>query len=182
MKKIVIFLMAVLMLGLCGCQKQQEDADSQTTQSTQSTEKQPVDVARETLTQKLIREIEGAYIKDQEKPEFGTTAGMSELSYQYAEKWEQVADKYYNKLMAHHWEDPPNDIFYTSDEMHGFLSDMKENWEKYYQVQTDNYQKVLVSFYTTGTIVGPLMAAYEYEMKKDWALQVVDMCEHFYLE
>ncbi len=168
MKKIVGILLCLILLMLCGCQEQPaQDSIS--------------DVA-ETTAQRLIREIDGAYKEEQKLPESSTTVGMVELSNKYAEKWAQVADECYNKLMAYDGVNPSAEHYYSSDDLHAFVSDMKENWEQYYQEQCENYKKVLKTRYQGGTIVGPLMADYKYSMQMEWALELVDICRMFYIE
>ena len=125
----------------------------------------------------LLREIEGVYLEEQKLPEYSTTIGMIELANTYSEKWKQVADEYYNKIMEAEIEEYDESVQpnYSSDALHTFVSNMKTSWEKYYQEQCDNYYKVLKANYGPGTIVGPIFANYKYEMQKEWALRILDI-------
>lgn len=131
----------------------------------------------ESLSEKLIREIDDAYKEDQKKPESSTTVGMVELAKQYAEKWKQAADEYYNKIMAYDGVVQLNENYASSDDLHTYVSNMKSNWEQYYQVQCENYLNTLKATYGAGTIVGPIMADYEYNMQMEWTLQLAGICQ-----
>jgi len=124
---------------------------------------------KETLTEKLIREIDDAYHKEAELPEFSTTVGMIELADKYAGKWKQIADEYYNILIK-------------NDNLHTYILNMKNNWEEYYQTQCENYIEILHSIYDHGTIIGPIFAHYKYELQKDWALRLVEIYEQSHIE
>lgn len=181
MKKWNCLFLAILTLAfcLCGCQRgniQNGDASSA-----------PLDNSGEygvtlSLREKLIVEIDGAYAEEEKSPESSTTAGMVALAEKYADQWRQVADTYYNKLMEYDGIDPPNDYYYTSDDFHTFVSNMKADWEQYYRVQCGNYLNTMQAIYTSGTIVGPIVARYEYEMQREWALQLVGIYQQLYIE
>lgn len=162
-KYISVLLAAALLLCLSACKN--DDAQSANTGSL-SAENAAEEDAGETLTEKLIREIDGAYLKESELPEYGTTVGMVELSEKYTEKWKKVADEYYDKIMRY-------DGSARSDDLHTSVSDMKANWEEYRKKQCENHSKTLQSIYGGGTVTGPAYASYEYEMQKEWALQIV---------
>ncbi len=164
MKKTIHILLCLVLLMLCGCQKEPAQ--------------EPITNLSETNKQRLIREIDGAYKEEQKLPENSTTIGMVELSNKYADKWAQVADEYYNKLMTHKV-NPPSESYYSSDDLHIFVSDMKTNWEQYYQEHCKNYLGILKTHYQGGTIVGPLMAEYRYSMQMEWALELVGICQMF---
>ncbi len=135
---------------------------------------------RESLSDKLVREIEGAYIAEQEYPENSSNAGMVELAEKYTEKWKEAADECYNKIMK--FNGVPTVYYYSSDDLHTAVSNMKVSWEQYSQVQWENYLITLQTAYGPGTIVGPIMANYGYEMQKEWALQLAGICEQLYIE
>ncbi|MBE6798051.1 MAG: hypothetical protein E7531_06960 [Ruminococcaceae bacterium] len=67
--------------------------------------------------------------------------------------------------------------YYSSDDLHTFVSNMKKSWESYNKEQCDNYGKTLSAIYGGGTIIGPLLADFEYNMQKDWALRLVNIYE-----
>jgi len=127
----------------------------------------------ESLADKLAREIDSAYAKELELPEASSTIGMIEAANKYTDKWKQVADEYYNIIMAYDGITQPSEAYYSSDDLHTFVSNMKTSWEQYNQVQCENYLKTLQTIYGGGTIVGPIMADYKYDMQKEWALRLV---------
>ena len=187
MKKALVLFCAVLMAItlLSGCQGSDADNDNKSTDTitnesvntstgTSSADKDADSITlTESLREKLLREIEGAYYEEMELPESSTTYGMIELADKYTQKWKQVADEYYDKIMEYDGIIKETEDYYSSDEFHIFVSNMKTNWEQYNQVQCENYSKTLRAIYARGTIVGPLFADYKYELQKEWALQLV---------
>lgn len=184
MRKSVAFIFIVfLLLGLCGCKNTKtEDQDVNSTYAESKENDTDNDTDNESLTEKCIREIDGAYLADSTLPEFSTTAGKVELTCKYTEKWRQVADECYNKIMEYDGTIQLNESSYSSDDLHTFVSNMKTNWEQYNQVQCENYGKTLQAIYGSGTIVGPIFAGFQYEMQKEWALQLVGICEQLNIE
>lgn len=124
------------------------------------------------LSEKLDIEIDHAYVLEQSDPENQSTAGMVELSVKYAAKWAQVAEEYYRKIMKHQLEEP-SEIYGTSEDLHTYVTNMKNDWEAYYASQCENYEKTLVAIYGGGSIIGPIFADYQYNMQRDWALRLV---------
>ena len=128
------------------------------------------------LCEKLNSEIENAYVLERSYPENQSTGGMVDVSNKYTAKWAEIADEYYQKIMAHELEEP-NETYGTSEDLHTFVSNMKASWEEYYAVQCENYQEVLLTIYGGGTLVHPVFADYQYDMQKDWALRLVTIYE-----
>ena len=191
MKKIIIlfFTALIVLTFLSACQRSDIDnGDANINTSNNSTSTSLSDkvvettTIKESLTEKLIREIDVAYHEEQKNPDNSTTIGMVELSDKYTEKWKQVADSYYNKIMEFDGIVQLSENNYSSDDLHIFVSNMKTNWEEYNQEQCANYVKTLQTIYGSGTIVGPIFADYKYEMQKDWALQLVGIYQQLYLE
>ncbi len=203
MKKLTVFLCCVILaVSLCACKKDVgtepdnliAESDPSTgaiehdvtedTVAEDSVAEDPVDKVQvdESLYEKLIREIDGAYIEEQKTPKGSTTIGMVEISDKYTEKWKQVADEYYDKIMKFDGITKLNENYYSSEDLHTFVSNMKTNWEEYNQEQCTNYLKTLQTIYGAGTIVGPIFANYKYEMQKEWALQLVGICQQLHIE
>lgn len=189
MKKLTVLLCCVILaVSLCACKNDAEkeannnlDVGSNSSSSTSSIgDDVAKDQVDESLYEKLIREIDGAYIEEQKAPESSSTVGMVELSDKYTEKWKQVADEYYNKIMKYDGIIQLNENYYSSDDLHTFVSNMKISWEQYYQEQCENYFKTLQTIYGAGTIVGPIFADYKYEMQKEWALQLVGIYQQLW--
>ena len=128
------------------------------------------------LYEQLDIEIHNAYELEQSDPENQSTAGMVVLSEKYAAKWAQVAEEYYQKIMAHEL-DELNETYGTSEDLHTYVTNMKTAWEAYYAAQCENYEKTLVAIYAGGTIVHPIIADYQYDMQREWALRLVTIYE-----
>ena len=169
MKRFWALVLISVILVLSSCTLKNETDGDLTISSTNS---DTYEIA-ESLYERLIREIDDAYLEEQDAPENCTTVGMVELSDKYAEKWKNVADEYYDKIMEYDGIVQPSDHYYSSDDLHTYVSNLKTNWEKYNQVQCENYLETLRAIYGSGTVVGPIFADYKYELQKDWALQLV---------
>lgn len=182
-------LLAVLALCLSGCQWEREEpqtgapeTSAVTTAATESVPTESTGTAEELLRgdylrDRYIAEIDGAYAEEAKLPDSSTTAGMVQLSAKYADMWAAVADEYYQKLIEYDGIIQPSDSYYSSEDLHMFLSNMKTNWEQYYQVQCENYVGTLQCIYGPGTIVGPISGDYRYKLQKDWALFILEICE-----
>ena len=192
MKRIALFALAFAMvLSFFGCNGSkisvENNVDSSAYDTTLATneattvpdEEQDMHVS---LSQKLIDEIDGAYREEVKNGEVSSNVGKVDLTSKYTEKWKQTADEYYGKLMEYEGIVPPSDIYYSSDDLHTFVSDMKNTWETYSKEQRKNYLKVLQTVYAAGTIVGPLIAEYEYDMQMEWTLELVEICEQLGIE
>lgn len=176
----ILLTFGLLLVSFCGCERIKTDimpTESQTTaqieQNFQQASERPIYTTPESLAERLIREIDTQFEADSKLLEYSSTAGQCDLWYKYEQKWRQIADTYYNKIAEYDGIVPPSDIYYTSEDLHTFISDMKANWEVYKQKQCDSYTKTLQAIYAGGSIVGPLSASYACEMQKQWALELV---------
>lgn len=193
MKKLICIILSLLVLTVCFCSCKATDNkndeilppaetstfDKTSTPSENTAAQEP---KNETMAEKLIREIEAKYEEELDLPENSSTAGMCSVSSKYTEKWEAVADHCYNKIMNYNGIVAESEEFYSSDDLHTFVSNMKKSWELYYQEQCENYEKALATIYSKGSVVGPIFADYQYEMQKEWALQLVYICQHIGLD
>lgn len=193
MRKLIVFLvvLSILAIVFSSCGKEQgtaggsaaETTGEQTGLASGSTEDADLAVySRESLTAKYTREIAGAYAEENKLPDSGTTAGMVELADKYAAQWTAVAEEYYQKLLVyeHDWEELEG--YPSAEEFHAYISNMKSSWEQNYQVMYENYFGTLEYIYGTGTIVGPVAAQFRYNMQRDWALLILDICDQLGME
>lgn len=185
-----MFLVVFVMLISCGCEKEQTarckgavEHSAETTESSSAAVSETggssaqIEYPQELLTDKYMREIDGAYAEEAKLPDSGTTAGMVQLANKYADQWAAVADGYYQKIMEYDDIIRPGEAYDSSDDLHAFVSNMKTNWEEYYRVQSENYLGTLKCIYGTGTIVGPVAASQRYSMQRDWALLILEICD-----
>ena len=188
MKRIfaVLLCYAVFALSLCACNNadtENKKSSEAPTSSTSSLENETVEnQAKESLSEKLIREIDAAYIEAQKEPENGTTIGMIELADEYTAKWKQVSDEYYDKIMKYTGAARLDGKQYSADELHTFVSDMKTNREAEDKVNSENCYKELQNTYGGGSAIGPIFANYKYEMQKEWALKLVEIYQQLSAE
>lgn len=151
------------------------------------TDQQPADstvqnTIPKSLSQTIEEEIEAAREADSYLPEYTSNAGMSELWGKYRDKWKEIADEYYEKIMQYEDIVQINEHYHSAEDLHSFVANMKINWETYSKVQYEQYFEVLLTVYQSGTIVGPLAASYQYNLQKDWAMEVLHICEMLYIE
>lgn len=133
--------------------------------------------ASEALSDKLIREIDGAYIEERKSPENSSTVGMVELTTKYTNKWKQVADDYYDKIMQYDNTAQIDESGVLIDDLQASVCKMKTNWDRYYKEQSEEYANTLYAIYNGGTLMRPMLADYKYELQKEWALKLVSIYE-----
>ncbi len=163
MKKYIMPIVAVLCI-LCLCSCTQKAPVSETVGDASQTE---------TLTDKLLREIEGEYFEKQAEPQYTTTAGMVKLSVEYASKWEAVAEEYYAKILEWLSKNSPE----VQAAFEKKLSELKETYAAYAEAKTEVYTEAYQILYGGGSIRGPLSAHRAYDIKKDFALELAELYE-----
>ena len=144
MKKLAgVCLAVILLLGvLCGCGETKD----------------------ENLAAKIEAEIESEYLADALLPSYGTTIGMVELAEKYEERWSEVADEYYKKIMNE-----------GDKALRSKVETKKTDWEAQSQKQLSDYIDSLKEQYGSGSIIGPLVADYKMKQQKQFALELVSI-------
>ena len=180
-KNISIILVVAILLTtfLTACTTKKVDTPTNTTESTTNQNDNLV-TEIESLRERLIREIDGSLQKeDYDKM---STYEKGQIYVDYAKKWEYVADTCYNALMKHESEDM--EPYPTNEEFHTAIKNMKTDWENYYKSNMEDYGTTVYYYYFgPGTGAGPVMCRHEYQLKMEWALQLVEICERtFYGE
>jgi hypothetical protein len=133
--------------------------------------------AFESLSDSLIREIDGAYHEESKLPENSSTGGMVEVAAKYTDKWKEIADEYYDKIMDYGNSEQTDESVVMIDELKASVSKMKTNWERYYKEQSEAYANTLYAVYNGGTIIHPMIADYKYDQQKEWTLRLVSIYE-----
>lgn len=129
------------------------------------------------LREKYEAEIEADYAADADLPEYQSTAGMCELSDQYTKRWRDIADKYYNKLLAYEHKEDVSTPYCSVEEYRTALADMKAAHEDFVEKEMTAYSTILRYEYQGGTISGVIAAGHRYNLEKEWALKILDMCD-----
>ena len=71
----------------------------------------------------------------------------------------------------------------TNEEFHMAIKNMKTNWEKYYKSNMEDYKTTVYYSFGAGTGAVIVIGKHEYQLKMEWALQLVEICERtFYGE
>lgn len=141
----------------------------------------PATTQPKSLAESIEEEIEAARKADSQLPQYTSTAGQCDLWAKYTQKWKEVADECYEKIMQYDDVVQPSEYYYSAEDLHTFVSNMKTNWESYSKQQCEHYFGVLQTYYQGGTIVGPLAASYKYKLQKDWALEILKICQMFHI-
>lgn len=121
-----------------------------------------------TETVKKSETINTEIILENEYNERITTAHSnfekSETNYEYAKKWNDFSEKYYNKLL-----ELANDNFKES------LIASQEAWVSYAKISEETQLSYLQNVYEYGTIVSVLHSQYVYDLYHDRALELYEM-------
>ena len=144
-----------------------------TTTTSQISEEKPAE--RVSLSDRYLDEVEAAYKADGDLPEYQSTAGMCELNDKYAKRWQEIADEYYNKLMAYEYdfETPFCDV----EEFRTALADMKANHENYVEKEMSAYVSVVKYEFQGGSVSGVVLSGHRCSLEKEWALKVLAICD-----
>lgn len=127
------------------------------------------------LREKYEAEIEADRDADADLPEYQSTAGMCELSDKYTKRWQEIADKYYDKLMAFEYDfETP---FCGVEEFRSALADMKANHENYVEKEMTAYVSVVKYEFQGGSASGVVISGHRYNLEKEWALKILDICD-----
>ena len=158
-------------------------SDTQSTEQQTSTTTVPREEAptkRVSLADRYLDEVETAYDADANLPEYQSTAGMCELNDKYAKRWQEIADEYYNKLMAYEYDfETP---FCGVEEFRSALADMKANHEEYVEEEMDAYVSVVKYEFQGGSASGVVISGHRCSLEKEWALKILDICDMFGIE
>ncbi len=174
MKRVSLLLAIALFVAslMTACDKGSVPTPSESTEAITTTEQTPpVEESDKssTVIDRLDEEMKQAFFND------STTASMVDISVEYRQKWQDVADEYYNKLMEYDGLVEYSEFSYSSEDFHTFLSSMKTNWEEYYNVECENYYGILQSIHGPGTIVPVLMSEHQCELTREWAIELIDI-------
>lgn len=161
---------------------QSTEQSSSTTTVPQTSEEAPV--KRVWLADRYLDEVEAAYESDSQLPEYESTAGMCELNDKYANRWKEIADEYYDKLMAfrYDYEDDFPEHYCHAEDFHTALANMKAAHEEYAKKDYDSYVTITEYVYQTGSIRGPILSNHQYKAEKEWALKILDICDMMGIE
>ena len=158
-------------------------SDTQSTEQQTSTTTVPREEAptkRVSLADRYLDEVETAYKSDSQLPEYQSTAGMCELNDKYTKRWQEIADEYYDKLMAYEYDfETP---FCGVEEFRSALADMKANHEEYVEEEMDAYVSVVKYEVQGGSASGVVISGHRCELDKEWALKILDICDMFGVE
>jgi len=166
MKKKIIFLILLITMLLCSCEKHTSTPESLVDNTTNVKQ-------QETLGDKLIYDIENEYTIESQKPEYTTTVGMIDLKYKYAEKWENISSEYYHKIENHIKKNSGE----TRADLLESLEEFKEKYEQYIKSNIDMYSEIYNLKYKGGSIIGVLGASKHYELQKEYALELIEIYE-----
>lgn len=175
----IILIVAILLTTvLTACTIKKVDTPTNTTESTTNQNDNAI-TEEESLSDRLIREIDGSLQKEDHA--MMTTYEQGQVYVDYAKKWEYVADTCYNALMKYESEDM--EPYPTNEEFHTAIKNMKTDWENYYKSNMEDYRTTVYYSFGAGTGAVIVICKHEYQLKMEWALQLVEICERtFYGE
>lgn len=166
MKKIIVLGVLSFILCLCSCETKPSVPEVNTNDTTA--------VAKEeSLRDSLLHSIEGDYEKESKLDEYVTTVGMIDLANKYADKWDAVSAEYHDKIISVVEEafEAEKDIFAEK------LDKLKASYEEYAENNLDIHTEIYNLRNSGGSIIGSLCASEYYELKKEYALELVDIYE-----
>ncbi len=171
MKRILILSTLLVVLCLCSCAIKTSVPESDINDTTAV-------VREESLSDKLLHDIESKYEEEAKKDEYMTTIGMVKLANKYADIWAAVSVEYHDKIIA-----VAEDVFQDKkDSIIEKLDNLREAYDAYAENNLDLYTEISNMRYSGGGIQGPLCANKYYELKKEYALELVGFYEELTLD
>lgn len=155
----------------------QDDTDASADDTQTTTQPSVSTTLPVSLQDKYEAEVEADYAADAELPEYQSTAGMCELSDKYTKRWSDIADEYYDKLLAYELEEDISTPYCSVEEYRTALADMKAAHEDFVEKEMTAYSIILRYEYQGGSISGVIAAGHRYELEKTWALKILDLCD-----
>lgn len=191
MKKIFSLIFVLLLVfSLIGCEKAPLTdntpsssevpliSNSSTPSVTPDSSTPSQEAPKESLTERLKKELEDGYNIEAELPEYGTTIGMVELADKYTKKWADTADEYYKKIAEYTGAVNATENYQNADELHTYITTLKTTRENKMSADREAELKKLQDTYGGGSIIGPAFAVYKLEQQKEWALELVKIYEN----
>ncbi len=138
---------------------------------------------QKTLSESLTETVEAELSSQLETAD----GGMYDYHVAYdacAELWERIAEEYYERIVAYVEHDKDyaelEELLGNDRYVEDFVAAMEEYktaWETYKQAQEPAYDTIINTIYTGGSLGSLTYTEREYELCKQWALQVVDIYE-----
>lgn len=128
--------------------------------------------------QLLIEKTDEDYQKESDTAM--TTLEMVNVSEKYAETYLKIADDYYNRIMSikeEDWEEDPDFHIPSLEEFKQRVSALKTNWESYRESDIKIYADIIEGIHGTGTIRGPIVASYNADLCREWAVKIIYIYE-----
>lgn len=177
MKRFLSALLAITVLvALSGCYFVTAPDKTENEEKTETIEKEfkkPESITK--TKQDYIDQIDGEYQQKQQLEEYMSTYGMVSLADEYAGKWEDLAEQFYDKLKAVDGRVTLDGKEYSSKEFRKYITRLKNKRLKEIKQKKEQNLKELKEEYEGGTIIGPLASAYNYDLQMEWALELVDI-------
>ena len=103
----------------------------------------------------------------------------------YTEKWEELAQIYYEKILYSIENNTFADEFYgegTNEKTVLMMEQWQTDWNNYYELQTNYYNEFLEYNYGAGSIVPVVASKYKMNLARERALELYDMCLLLYID
>lgn len=103
----------------------------------------------------------------------------------YTEKWEELAQIYYEKILYSIENNTFADEFYgegTNEKALLMMEQWQTDWNNYYELQTNYYNEFLEYNYGAGSIVPVVSSKYKMNLARERALELYDMCLLLYID
>lgn len=182
MEKVAIVLM-ITMLLLTGCYSAEEGINTTVgdNAATLVTEPEKTITAHSGQTEeKYSLDLE----YEQEIQACKSNAEMTETNNLYAQKWYNLSETYCANMRQ-----AVSDKEYfdkAEEEYHqnkaGSVEIIHKNWKEYAQQRCKDEETRLLSVYTTGSIVPVRLSRFRYELYRDHAIEMYNMCREMFVD
>ncbi|MBR0466574.1 MAG: hypothetical protein IJJ40_03670 [Clostridia bacterium] len=112
-------------------------------------------------------EIDRTYLHKAKR--ISSNAELTSLNDEYARLYENKITVFFDIISN----------YYTGikdEKMAKLIEDLKDNWEQYSTIQKENYQKLIISKYGSGSIVPVKLSDYNRKINREKAIELYELC------
>lgn len=175
MKKLAIILIfTVLLTGCYNTEAEQTPTTNDEVTTTSPTEQ--TDVLEEEYSLDLEYEQAIQACK--------SNADITKTNEEYAKKWYALSEMYCDNM----WQWIADEDYFDEAEKERYrkiaesVETIHENWKQYAQQRCENERERVFGIYTTGSISGTLLSRFDYELYREHAIEMYNMCIQMHVD
>ena len=182
---IVSLIMAVLMLtAIFGCSNDAESESGESAVSSSDIAVSEADVQNKPYISQLVTyQIDIDYANEWNQQYSNYDKNF--VTEKYAEKWHALIDEYYQLIIDSELIESMQkypELVEWHNQCKQYIIESQEQWQVYYQQQTETHRKYIETYYNTGSAAPAGIVVFEYEMYRSRAIQLYEFCQDLFID